>query len=323
MKKSLKLLLISIFAFLFTTLSANAKTMTYDEFIKELDKYDTSIKEVYIIGKYAFTDINPLTTQDIMFASRSIDPQILGGTKKDSTFSKMIISYMSRKRTGMTYSDWTIGNPVVGTGGINKDSTFEIDYIDYNFVKEDSKIDNISETITNYQDKLTMPSFNNDSYNEDLTITSTDKVNYEAKGLLLYKKDANITGLEGNKTGYYMAFALNIPDLKSESTLTIKDVDEGGYSKTFSSVDYKTDSDKGTAIIWPVNPNSQSKKIEITLDIDGEEGLYGETKYYITWDEELQFQGESKLKIEMPNDNDETLIKNKFNYSNMWLIRFF
>ena len=135
MKKILKLLLISIVAFVFTTLTTNAKTITYDEFLKELDYYDSDIKGVYIIGKYAFTDINPLTTQDIMMASRSIESQTLGGTKNDAIFTKMVISYMSRKRTGMTYSDWTIEKPLVGTGGISKNQTLDIDYIDYQPVK--------------------------------------------------------------------------------------------------------------------------------------------------------------------------------------------
>lgn len=307
MKKiNIKLLMIIFVCLMLMALPVSAKKITsIEELGKTIESIEPDAYYAYIVGEYAFTNANgKISIQDIMMGATSIN--ITNKTDKNQ-----MNVYTIESTTKWDISDNLIGNETLN---ISAESPIEIKYVDYQYVSEDSEIADINLNITNYNNKLLKQDFINSNYSKDLEITK-DNNNYKVKGLLLNKKADPIEGLESNQTGYYMAFALNIPGLNNNSKLTIKDVDEDGYSKTFTSDDYKTDSDNGTAIIWPVNPNSESKKIEIILDIDGAAELYGETKYYLTWDEELKFQGESKLSINLDFDSDTlTSVKEKFGY---------
>ncbi len=305
-----------IFTFLILTLMVmptSAKKITsIEELGKIIENIEPDAYSAYIIGKHVFTNENgKLSTQDIMAGATSIN--IDGPLNKEQIKNKMNI-YTIENTTS-----WGIKKNLVGsdTLTISPEHPLDIKMIDYNYIAEESIVSSISPNIAaDFKNKLLQSDFENNNFNEELTFTNIGNNTYEVKGLLL-KKDDTITGLESNKTSYYMAFALNIPELNSNSTLTIEE--ENGYKKVFNSADFVISSDKGTAIIWPVNSQSSTKKITITLDIDGDkdgyENEYGITKYYIVWDEELKFQKDSNLSMNVDiSTENASLIENKLNY---------
>ncbi len=314
MKKRLNKILLAVFlAFFVSNINTNAKKMTYQELGQEVLSKEQYAGFVYVVGEYAFTSrYQGFNIQDVMLASANsitvddINSDTTTATIKDKT-KEMTIYHIRRTNNG-----WEIADNLVGNGtAFNSNAKVDIKYIDYKYIAEESKIDNLLGEINDYTDKLGANSdFQNSNYSKDLSINKINNNRYELKGLLL-KKPA-VSGFNDNHTGYYMAFALNIPELNDNSTLTISD---GKYTKTFNSGDFKTDSNNGTAVIWPVDPESKTNTITITLDLDGTGNEYGTTKYEIIWDEELIFQEDSKASINSDLTEAETQeVKEKLDY---------
>lgn len=311
MQNRIKKIVFSILMFMVIIIPVRAKKVNVEKLGAEIEKIFANANSAYIIGEYVFTNNIGLSDAGLMLGATTI-PDACGAEYSEALKNSMTINYISRTMDeNGRYGSWTIkSQPILGTSKITADETFEIKYIDYKFIAEDSEIENLLGNIDEYNDKLSQSGFKNSEYSQNLSFNKINGNKYELKGLLLKKE--NVAGLNDHQTGYYVAFALNIPQLNNESTLTISD---GDYTKEFSQSDYKIDSNKGTAIIWPINSKSVTKTITITLDIDGAKNKYGSTTYELVWDEELKFQEDSKASMNMNFTAEETReVKEKLNY---------
>ncbi len=141
MKKYGKFLMFAVVTFFATTLVAFAKEkVTLTELLEEVDKYDSSARDVYIVGDYAFTTNHTLKSEDVMLASRSI--QVVdktGRTDADPVFQEMVVQHLTRTKGSGGFSPWSIVQPKVG----NEDKKFadlnqevSVHYINYNLVND-------------------------------------------------------------------------------------------------------------------------------------------------------------------------------------------
>ena len=116
MKKYGKFLMFAVVTFFATTLVAFAKEkVTLTELLEEVDKYDSSARDVYIVGDYAFTTNHTLKSEDVMLASRSI--QVVdktGRTDADPVFQEMVVQHLTRTKGSGGFSPWSIVQPKVG-----------------------------------------------------------------------------------------------------------------------------------------------------------------------------------------------------------------
>ena len=281
-KKYCKLLVFSLVMTLIAALPVSAKKMTLAELGNKIES-DYSSMSAYIIGDYVFTSEYTLKTKDIMLASRSIAASTDDGeTDKTAIYEKMNIFEI--------YQEWVDDKPVwkvssknyVGSGSLDVDN-LNVRYINYEFQKEDTILkvnldDSKDGEYKTYLDGLQFTG--NDSNSERLNLTTDGTLT----GLLL-KNDSVGSDVfpDGERTGYYFAFVVKVPNATAETSVTLKG-EKVTKKISFEDFEEQTKGSEGFVVLYAVDPNSKGeKKIVITADLDGEGGIYGESTYTIDY----------------------------------------
>ena len=100
MKKYVKLLIITVLSFTISLTWVSAKKLNFKELQKEIEGINEDATEARIIGKYIFTDANPLTDQDIMAGALTI-PDIDDTDYSEELYDKLTIQRMIPKQENM------------------------------------------------------------------------------------------------------------------------------------------------------------------------------------------------------------------------------
>ncbi len=146
MKKNIKLLAIGLIGFVLSLNAVSAKE------IKDLNTLGNDVLAVnknaegfYLVGEYAFTTGYKTTVQDVMLAARSIQAKDQNGKiNTDGIFKEMTIYTIDAQYNNSGEIDsWTIGKSLYGDNTLEEDlkSGIQVKYIDYQYLKEDVKID--------------------------------------------------------------------------------------------------------------------------------------------------------------------------------------
>ena len=125
-KKYSKILMTILCAFFFAVTSSSALEFTLDELTEQVKKINADATYVYVIGEYVFTSGHELTTEDIMYAARSIKIDETKDAKKQMAITLLegIFDEDTLDLVGLEYI-----KEVVGEAG--EKSTYDISYIDY------------------------------------------------------------------------------------------------------------------------------------------------------------------------------------------------
>ncbi len=315
MKKYVKLMVFGLLVFL-SSLTVNAKKMSIDELGEEALKLKPSTQYVYVIGSYAFTSEYRLTTSDVMLAAKSIDePDVLpDGTPNLAAMNiqKIVPVLNDFELTGK----WKVAENLVGNKKLDPDKELNIYFIDGKHYGETSSANVISnfENIDEYNSALNDLSFKggNSTHSEDFKIE-----NNKVTGLLL-KTDISDNVFSGDdKTGYYFAYVLEVPDATSKTKVTIK-----GYKnqKEVGIADFdikpnKEGKNPGVLVLASVSPETpvNERKFVITIDIDGTNLEYNPIEYTLDYSE-LRFQQESSADLTSENIPEVDITKIATNY---------
>ncbi len=303
-----------------------AKEMTLEELGKLIDEKQPNANHAFVIGKYVFTSLyenngkKGLDTKDIMLAARSIETLTGDGEiHTDKIYEKMKIHQITKKMS----SDWkshTWEKESDYVGGGEAPDTYQIRYIDYQFIPEETKA------------KVELTNSNDEKYKkiieEDLKFTGGNSSNSQN---LQLSDDWKLTGLllknttvddsifkDDEKTGYYFALSIKAPKATDKTIIKVK-----GAKKekkfTYDKFDIKNgedNTDPGIAFLYSVDPKKKDdkKKLEITVDYDGEDSQeYAPTIYTIDYSG-ITFQEDSRVEniglgSENATDQDKNIIK--------------
>ena len=273
---------------------AFAKTVTLDELGKVVDEtVDYEPDYIYVIGNYVFTQDWELSTQDVMLAARSIQMnKEYDGEDKDTALGEMTIYQLNRELIDYEPTGkWLVSENLVGSSKLDEDAKLNIRYIDYNFIQEDTKInvDLNKADEGNYKTTLEGEPFNFSGVNTENSVNLSLN-----NGMLtgLIKRNSNeVGGFTGtDKTGYYFAFVIEVPNATNETTVEIQG--NNTTNATLSDFDVREAGKEGLAVLWALDPTSNNKTITITVDLDGGGKEYAPTVQTIDWSQ-VEFQKES------------------------------
>ncbi len=329
MKKYGKLILFTIISFFITTGVVSAREITLNDIGEIIN--DKQATQAYIIGEYVFTSEytskNKLKTADLMIAAKSInilpsDGELVGS---ETIYGKMAINLISRDWGDSLSKDdkWTFDGTVLGKEALPE--KLNIKYVDYEFIPEVSKatlVDSKTEKTEGYTTKLTQYFTNGYNNNfETYNLDSSDSKNIKISGIVK-KSDNNSFGDLFNdieKTGYYFAMIVKVPEATDETYITVKLPTESSQkvvtvSKT--NFDVKDGANDGFIIIASVSTDfialpASERVIKIEVDLDGEETpTYGLTTYTIDYSG-LKIQTESTPQVskDTPEDGNNKLIE--------------
>ncbi len=298
MKKYIKLMIFGLLAFL-SSLTVNAKQMSIDELGEEALNAKPSTQYMYIIGNYAYTSEYVLTIKEIMLAAKSIDdPSVLpdGTLNLDAmNIQKIVPDLNNFELTGK----WKVVDNLVGDKKLDPSKELNIYFIDGGYEGETSnaKIIDVPKNVQEYNDALDDLDFSsgNSNHSEGLKIE-----NNQVSGLLL-KTDISDNIFSGDdKTGYYFAFVLEVPEANDNTKITIK-----GYKNTtkatIADFDIKPNDEgktPGLVILSAIDPNApvEDRKIVVTVDQDGDNLEYAPTDYILDYSN-LRYQQETNIKL--------------------------
>ncbi len=294
---------ITIFIFALVALFISLNTIQAKE-VKLSDLNDLlsdDVNSAYIIGEYLFTSKHTLTLEDIMLSARSIDVKDkTGKTDSDSVYNEMSVIGISKSYLNDDDMEgyWEYDNNVSGTTKIDSDTKLNIKYVDYVYVKEDSKFEvNLNLTTsgkykTYLEDKVGFEG-GNLSHSEELSLNSEGKLS----GLLYRYDELPETTFSGSdRTGYYFGFVIKVPNATDATKITI----QGKNTKQipYSSFDETTIGEEGIAILYSIDPKNTNKSIKITVDLDGDGEVYEKNEYTIDYSE-LRFQEDSTYEVKL------------------------
>ncbi len=314
MKKYAILILTILLAFFITKIPVSAKEMKLEDLYKEIESFDTEEREAsgaYIIGKYVFTSLYGMNTKDIMYAARSIEIDKKSTDKTNELYNKMVIAQINKE--GDT---WKVASkPYVGSTTLTNETVLNIEYIDYNLLKEETKFD-VSLDINDSKYKEILNNYNFDEnfdstdkkYSKDLNLT-----NNSLKGLII--KNTNIDNTvfpDETRTGYYFPIVINVPDANIDTTIK---VEKWSGEKTFTYNDLENDKKTGLVLLISLKPNEQNKKIKITVDLDGDKNIYESKDYEIDWSN-VEFPKETTVNITdtIPDEVKTNLLEKNYGY---------
>ncbi len=301
MKKYIKLMVLGLLVFL-TSLSVNAKKMNIDELGQEALTLKPSAQYVYVIGSYAFTSEYILKTEDIMLAAKSIDaPEVLpdGTPNLEAMNVQKIVPILNNfELTGK----WEVSDNLVGNEKLDPSKELNIYFIDGKYYGETSEANLTSEIGSDYTEALNNYNFtSNSAHSENFKIE-----NNEVTGLL-YKTEIDDSVFSGDdKTGYYFAYVIEVPDATNNTKVTIE-----GYKNTtnatIANFDVKPNEEgktPGLLVLFAVSPETpiNERKIVITVDIDGDALEYGKTEYTLDYSK-LDFQVDSEVSTQIAGIN--------------------
>ncbi len=314
MKKYGKGLALAALTFLFSLTPALAKEMTLDELGKEIQRVNPYPGYAYVVGEYAFTSTHTLTTQDLMLAAKTIKTTAADKyTDQDPIYGKMTIHTLIPTYSPDTgeLQNWSVGTNYLGdtTLDLSGSKKINISYIDYQFVKEDTKmsvsVDDVDDT---YKNKLNAKyGFNGNAENsEELSI---DAETNKLTGLLF--KNTQVKNIAGSdKTDYYFAFKINVPNIKNETTIVVKQGTKNLIDTTYEEFESELKTTDSVVLLVPVKSDATDKKITVTVDLDGDAEIYREASYELDWSD-LEFQEDSKAKFALTiPELDKTDLKN-------------
>ncbi len=286
-----------------------AKHMTLEE-LGNIIEQEKDGSYAYIIGDYVFTSDHTLKTQDIMLAARSID---LGENEND--LSKMTIHEVNQiyENDMPVWKD--VGNKI-GSTKLNT-SNINVRYIDYKFYPEESNLEmskntgvnNIAEEFKEYLNTAFPGGNETNSSNLNLA-------NGKLSGIL-YKNETVEQDIFGDKTDYYFALVLNIPDATDKTKITVEKnlntVTRAANVKTkeisLNDFQIKNGENKGIVLLIGLDSNQNNNKmINIKIDMDGTGKEYIESDYTIDWSE-IKFQKDTAATISMKDIPSSVLTK--------------
>ncbi len=311
MKKA-NLFIYTLIVTILSIVSVNAKMMNVDEIGKEVEAKASGARYVYIIGKYAYTSTyENFTLQDVMLAA-SDSITINGGTENiQSQVSSMTIYRIDRTYEGYTAKGWKLGSNEIGTGtDLNDNKQIDVRYIDYQLLENEStatvSVDLEDAKHSTYKSTLqsALGFEAKDNYGrEGNKLTVEDG---KVKGLLLRNKDKITLSPEDKAKysgkDYYLAYIIEVPNATNDTKVTVKspnitegeEVDHDLFDVKISEAgENKT---PGVVMLVPLSPESaKNGKIEVTIDLDGDNNSeYGPTTYTLDLSE-LEFQEDSKI----------------------------
>ncbi len=330
MKKSIKVFLISIFTFLIGITATQAKQLTYDKLQKEIEKINPDAVEARIIGKYIFTDANPLKDQDIMAGALTIDG-IVDEDYSEELYNKLTINRLVRKINQQTgeYENWEIVSNLIGGTQITKDTTFDIRWIDKVFIPEETKISvNVDVNDGKYSTYKTVLEeklgFKADKFYGKYNGEKKLKIDgNKISGLLLKNKDVSLSP-EDKKTyanaDYFFAYVIEVPNANKDATIKLTNLN-GEKTITWDKFDVQDSTDgktPGIVVLVPVDKTKweDNKQILIEVDADGEEREYDTLEYTLDISG-LEFQEESEMELKTDDlpDADVKSISEKWGYT--------
>ena len=319
--KKYKLFVFAIAIAIMSVITVNAREMTISELGQEaIDQYkesDQDVGYIYVIGEYAFTSQYDIKTEDIMLAAKSINLNgqtpvkfVEDSTELSDAYKKMVINTIRAKvDDDFNISGWEISDAAVGTANLVAENKFNIRYIDYVFQAETSKADIKFDKATedNYQSYL-----NKDFGISDVSVLYDELTYTDGKlsGLIL-RHEIQKGFPDKDKTGYYLPFVIEVPDLREDTIVTIEE--DSKVTATYNNFDIQNKADgknPGIIVLWSIPGENGKKSINIVVDIDGDKDEYGPTTYTIDYTD-LRFQGESKIediKLNNAHESDKATL---------------
>ncbi len=322
MKKVKNLIFLGI-AMLFTYITpVFAREMSIDELGSEALKKEPSTNYIYVIGEYAFTSKHTLTTQDVMLAAKSIKTTDDDGkTDSGDIYKKMAIQKITAineiKDGKIVVTGWRKDGDILN-GGTTLDDKIDIKYIDYEFYPEISKAEIKTEIPSDpkYTESLKSLSFEggNESHSKNLEFK-----NGKLTGLLLKYDEMSDAVFSGDdKTGYYFAFVINVPNATNETTVDLIGA-KNTKKLTIKNFDV-TGENAGILVLWSVDPKTkkENKNIKIVIDYDGNKEDYKESTYTIDYsDIEFQTQTVANIKVDGSRQTSDIPSTDKYQLS-LW-----
>ena len=312
MKKYGKMLMVGVLTLIAGVITANAKEMSVSELLKEVEKQNANTQDVYIIGEYAYTSKHIITSQDIMLASLSINAETKGKTNKDDSYEEMVMQHLSRTMDANgQYSQWSIVKPKIGKENkklSDLNQKIDVDFIDYNYIKEESKAtitfdvdskDKYKETLKEYLKFETK-----DAYGESKLAYDGKKVS----GLLLKNNKITLSKEDKDKYKnpvYFLAYVLEIPNASEKTKIKVDGINGEGTIE-WKDFDVTEGNNSGVVVLVPINKDAWEKNKKIKLTINTDEEIYEDATYEIDLSE-LRFQGDSEVEI---NDNTANISDN-------------
>ena len=298
MKRYVRLIILALSLFFISTMTTSAKTMKIDELKKQIEQVQPNAGYAYIIGNYVFTSEFQIKLGDIVLASTSITVDGGRTDPNNITIYQLQRDYDSKfKPTG-----WHEETPALGTGKIPE--SLDIRYIDYTHIGEKSSatigVNIDDQKYTTYKDVLdkALKFQSSDFYDGDLKYE-----NNKVTGLLLKKSVSDISYNEEDKkrfadANYFLAYVLEVPGATSETIIKSNGLDGKTDDVKLSNFDVPVgENDKTPGIVTLVaidktKWDSLTKKIVITVDLDGNDDYYDPTEYTIDLSE-ISFQVDS------------------------------
>ena len=306
MKKYGKMLMVGVLTLIAGVITANAKEMSVSELLKEVEKQNANTQDVYIIGEYAYTSKHIITSQDIMLASLSINAETKGKTNKDDSYEEMVMQHLSRTMDANgQYSQWSIVKPKIGKENkklSDLNQKIDVDFIDYNYIKEESKAtitfdvdskDKYKETLKEYLKFETK-----DAYGESKLAYDGKKVS----GLLLKNNKITLSKEDKDKYKnpvYFLAYVLEIPNASEKTKIKVDGINGEGTIE-WKDFDVTEGNNSGVVVLVPINKDAWEKNKKIKLTINTDEEIYEDATYEIDLSE-LRFQGDSEVEIKLNN----------------------
>lgn len=310
--------------FIFSLNSVYAKTVTLNDLNSEVKKLTNEETKqnfewsdyLYLIGKYIFTAEHELTTEDIMLAARSITPSTenAGETASDPIYKDMVIYQLDR-----TDNDgWEMKTKL--TGETELPTNIDIDYIDYEYLKEDTKFTvSLDEVAKSTTENGLLTKLKGLGYNGNYAGENGDKLTLSAdgklSGLIEITNDMPDTTFSGaKKTGYYFAYVLDVDGTVTEkTTVTLK---SNGEEKSIPYTAFDDQANGKMAVLVSLDKNATNKTITVVVDLDGEGNKYVAKSYTIDWSG-VTFQEASKATISTENlpQSDVDTISSDWGYA--------
>ncbi len=310
MKKA-NLFIYTLIITILSIVSVNAKMMNVEEIGKEVEKYSQNARYVYVIGKYVYTSTyNNFNLQDVMLAA-SDSITINSGTDVKSQVNTMTIYRIDRTYDGYTPNGWKLGANEIGNGSeLSNSEKVDIRYIDYNLLENEStakvSVDLDVEGHSEYKKVLKDALGFEAKDNYGRTGNKLTVENGKVKGLLLRNKEKITLSPEDkqkyNGKDYYLAYIIEVPNATDKTKVTVKSPNKtDGEEVDHNSFDVKIEEKNenktpGVVMLVPLSPESaKTGKIEVTIDLDGDNNAeYGPTTYTLDLSE-LEFQEDSKI----------------------------
>ncbi len=325
MNKNYKKLLFYFFVFVLFAGQVNARNLNLKELVKRVDpKSDT----IYVIGTHAF-GAHTMTLEDVMVGARTIsiqgDDHFDTNYTEDDVYKAMNIYKISiTKDEDFNVVGATVTGNLVGTSKLeldwnNDQKTIEVDNINYDYVKEESKATielYNSSTHSEYQSWFNGKQFTTNDY-----VTASSMVNgtLPLSGVVMRQKEQK----------YSIGLVVKVTEAnKMTENATIWYGKENDKSKaTKQTKNDFLNNNSGLPILFDVLEND-NKKLYIWVDLDGEEGSTYEATPYLVDYSTVSFETDSVGEVKVDKEflqKDLSNLESEYHYvypvENNWEIK--